>query len=376
MSSNIVVWCQHWTLEVQLAQTLGINLFSDAEVIQSTELPDSIQTDSRFKVVLVSLMTFKDHQLNTNRAYDLHWADLVICYNTETINMTESELDTFVHRHLNNKNYIIISTGKPQQLMLSPDRCYYNNQHWITKVVSSNHFKDTRKGILAKPKMFDVLLGGYTTDREKIFNHFKNLLDSNIVNITFSRWATDQSKQFEYRSPELEVWEDPEIRKFLENPSTVEERYSANPLDTWCHNANYPVSMSSKIAWDIYSNSWYTIVAETLTDGFDFITEKTAKPLFAKRIFVVFGSQYHLKNLRSKGFKTFDSIIDESYDSIADKNMRFDAAWKQIKFLMTQDPLILYQKVHDILEHNHNLMLQQDSELIRLKKFIATHLPG
>jgi hypothetical protein len=134
--------------------------------------------------------------------------------------------------------------------------------------------------------------------------------------------------------------------------------------------------MSSKIAWDIYANSWYSVVAETMNDGHDFITEKTAKPLFAKRIFVLFGSQYQLKNLRDKGFKTFDTILDESYDEIEDKNLRFNAAWKQVEFLMTQDPLILYQKVHNILEHNYNLISQQDRELLGLKKFIAPHLPS
>ena len=36
--------------------------------------------------------------------------------------------------------------------------------------------------------------------------------------------------------------------------------------------------------------------------------------IFAKRLFVLFAEPFYLKKLKALGYKTFDSIIDESYD--------------------------------------------------------------
>lgn len=121
-----------------------------------------------------------------------------------------------------------------------------------------------------------------------------------------------------------------------------------------------PCSVSSVIPYLIYNNSWYTISCETTFEGVPFYTEKTAKPLLAKRIFVLVGNQYHIKGLKSFGFKTFDRIIDESFDNYEQVEDRCKGAWDQIEWMLEQDPLELYEKVEDILEHNQQLILNTD----------------
>jgi hypothetical protein len=113
------------------------------------------------------------------------------------------------------------------------------------------------------------------------------------------------------------------------------------------------------VPWKIYADSNYSIVAETTArtpyfnnDHF-FPTEKTAKPLFAKRPFIVFGSANFLYNLNQLGFQTFDSIIDESYDQITDDDERWQAAWESMLDLARQDSFIVYRKLKNVLDHNH-----------------------
>lgn len=115
------------------------------------------------------------------------------------------------------------------------------------------------------------------------------------------------------------------------------------------------------IPTSVYNQSYYSIVAETLTyNSFSFYTEKVAKPILARRPFVVFAGQYYLKNLKKIGFKTFDSVIDESYDSISDLESRVTAAWQQVEWLCNQDPVKIYSQLADILEHNRRHFLNTD----------------
>jgi hypothetical protein len=75
----------------------------------------------------------------------------------------------------------------------------------------------------------------------------------------------------------------------------------------------YPIQM-----W----NSYYDIVAETgvlyfLPDPLDLtlITEKTVKSILFMRPFIINGGPYSLQALKRFGFKTYDGIFNESYDT-------------------------------------------------------------
>jgi hypothetical protein len=55
-------------------------------------------------------------------------------------------------------------------------------------------------------------------------------------------------------------------------------------------------------------------------------------------LFIVFGGYQYLKNLRQLGFKTFNSVIDESYDDEPDYKLRGEKICQQISYLLQQDP--------------------------------------
>jgi hypothetical protein len=121
------------------------------------------------------------------------------------------------------------------------------------------------------------------------------------------------------------------------------------------------MSLSQVIPLSIYNQTAYSIVAETNCDNnYSFFTEKIVKPILSRRLFLVASGQHYLRNLRSLGFKTFDGIIDETYDSIADNDQRFKLACEQIQYLIDQPQNEILDKIKPITEHNKQAMLTTD----------------
>lgn len=72
-----------------------------------------------------------------------------------------------------------------------------------------------------------------------------------------------------------------------------------------------------------YLNSYFNITTETcFSEGQIFFTEKILKPIMCLQPFIILSSPNYLKKLKGLGFKTFDSIWDESYDEIEDNEDR------------------------------------------------------
>lgn len=87
-----------------------------------------------------------------------------------------------------------------------------------------------------------------------------------------------------------------------------------------------PNDDKSRFQAEFYKKIGLDVVTETVFDyPYPCITEKTLRPIGCKRMFIVVGAPGILSMLKSKGFKTFDDIIDESYDNIADPCKRFRA---------------------------------------------------
>ena len=121
------------------------------------------------------------------------------------------------------------------------------------------------------------------------------------------------------------------------------------------------VNISKIIPTKIYNQTAYSIVTETNAENdFTFYTEKIVKPILAKRLFIVIAGYNYLKNLRSLGFKTFDGIIDESYDSIEDNITRYNAACREIQKLSLLPQQEVLDKIKPIVEHNKEVMLETD----------------
>jgi UDPglucose 6-dehydrogenase len=96
-----------------------------------------------------------------------------------------------------------------------------------------------------------------------------------------------------------------------------------------------------------YKDSYFSVVTETLFYSKDrpdqahrpfvedslFLTEKTYKCLALLHPFILMARPYSLRELRRQGYKTFSPFIDESYDTIENDDLRFEAIVKEIKRL-------------------------------------------
>jgi hypothetical protein len=127
--------------------------------------------------------------------------------------------------------------------------------------------------------------------------------------------------------------------------------------DYSCTYRGVPMLISQVVPFKIYQQSAFSVVCETSFDNsYSFPTEKISKPLLCCRMFIVIAGQYYLKNLRSLGFKTFNGIIDESYDDEPNNEKRWNMAMEQVKILCQQDQITILKLILPIVLHNRALI--------------------
>jgi hypothetical protein len=104
--------------------------------------------------------------------------------------------------------------------------------------------------------------------------------------------------------------------------------------------------------------SFLYVVTETVFDyPYSFITEKTFKAFLNKRPFIILGPSGTITQIKKLGFKTFDTIFDESYDEIVDPSVRLTNIVKIIKTvsgLSLEEIKKIMLEIQPILDFNHD----------------------
>jgi hypothetical protein len=126
----------------------------------------------------------------------------------------------------------------------------------------------------------------------------------------------------------------------------------------------------------LYTHSYCHLVLETLFDadqsGGAFITEKTYKCIKFGQPFVIIGTVGSLECLRAAGYRTFDDAIDNSYDSITDNGLRWQAIKQTIADIRKQNLHEWYLKCLPDLVHNQWVYSKTVPSLIQLVNFLTT----
>jgi hypothetical protein len=109
-----------------------------------------------------------------------------------------------------------------------------------------------------------------------------------------------------------------------------------------------------------FRDSYFQVILETHFDadgsGGTFITEKTFKAIKNCQPFVIFGPQGTLAQLRDMGYRTFDDVIDNSYDLIPHNNERWEAVlWSISQLMECSDLHNWYQSCIPDLVHNQRI---------------------
>lgn len=118
--------------------------------------------------------------------------------------------------------------------------------------------------------------------------------------------------------------------------------------------AELPGSASADIPREV--DALWNIVTETVF-YYDklHLTEKIFKPIVSKQPFMLLAAPGNLAYLKSYGFKTFDGIIDESYDNIVDNDARIDAVAAQLAWycnLSQEEKQRVIERLTPIVEYN------------------------
>lgn len=105
----------------------------------------------------------------------------------------------------------------------------------------------------------------------------------------------------------------------------------------------------------MYGSVWLDVISEyNYSDHRPFIDEKIAKSIVLKKPFVVFADRHFLRQLKSQGFKTFDSFWNESYDDLIGYQSRIDSAVNTLKYIQHNIDTSGYsEEMQEILEYNH-----------------------
>jgi hypothetical protein len=108
-----------------------------------------------------------------------------------------------------------------------------------------------------------------------------------------------------------------------------------------------------------YNSTQFTLAVETQIDAGDyndinsvFITEKTFKPIAHQHPFLIVGQPGILTELKQLGFETFDTLFDESYDTISDFDCRLMAVVENVKNFQSKQ---FDSETQARVQHNHNL---------------------
>lgn len=159
---------------------------------------------------------------------------------------------------------------------------------------------------------------------------------------------------------------------------TVPWPYVSPNLDpAWEVRENLDHTISGLVPWEIYNRTWYTVLVQTLGYGDTYLMEeKIGKCLFARRLFVHFGQAHWIARLKSFGFETFNTVLDETYDSLSEIDVeRYRAAFDQVEWLAKQNHPALLTKTRPILDHNHNRLFEFKLEIEgRMQQMILDHL--
>ena len=230
------------------------------------------------------------------------------------------------------------------------------SEYWFDKKIYKKFkkfFNNETESFESKEKKyyFDALLGTMHKRKNRLFFQnfvLKNKLEEKIY-LKFFKNESDSD------------FIEKEINDEFDFGLNIDKNLLIGKKNTWDRimYENMDISISNLVPVSIYENTAFSIIAETrYTNDYTMFTEKTVKPLLAKRLFIAFCGKNYLKNLKSLGFLTFSDVIDETYDEIENDIERWKKASEQVMFLTTQSQVEIFKKIETIVEHNHEHLLK------------------
>jgi len=291
---------------------VDIDWFFDLPIFHHTDIDNISKCDS--KIIAIDCLTEGIHSINNFRKYprDKHY----IIYSGGNWDKTKYDIGITLYDILYYPFFIFELVDN----YFSPRRmCFYLDKHYNFVYPKQYNFVSTT--------------GTVRPERDKIIQQVvKNMNYDNFIYRYSGEDFGQPSKQYDIVNFEL--------GDFDAYTPIIQEYYH---------------SVSQTLPIDMYNQCYFNLCVETDCDWDKnefFVTEKTVKCLISGIPFVSVNHPHFLKGLHDHGFRTYNTVWDESYDDELDYEKRLDKISQLVNHLGTINWSSIKSKLEDIASHN------------------------
>jgi len=228
-------------------------------------------------------------------------------------------------------------------------RGYYALNHNKTVVKQYNYDFITYNRIINNDRSYRIY---FVSLLKEVGLLEKGLVSFNVTDNLFDDWreeVADKNTKLS-ESAKLHIKQHlTNISKLIVDQAEVHGSASANILrniNSWWYPGKGPADVDAL---------WHIVTETVFYYNKLHLTEKIFKPIVSKQPFMLLAAPGNLAYLKSYGFKTFDSVIDESYDLIQDNDLRIQAVVDQLHWycnLTPDEKTNIIQQLEPIIDYN------------------------
>ena len=214
-----------------------------------------------------------------------------------------------------------------------------------------------------KPYTFLMLNGRIRPHRKWILQSLRDagLLDHALYTNLHARNAPNRS--ITYIKDGQDLMHEIESVHYL--PAEYEVDMYQDQVNTPCDNIDVKHHLfknewgEAYIKPEPYIDTYFSIVNETVYEAaHTFRTEKIWKPIIMGHPWICLSNSGFYRDLRNLGFQTFESVIDESFDNIANNQLRIERTSAIIKELCCGDLKKFLSDSQSICKYNQQVLLE------------------
>ena len=254
---------------------------------------------------------------------------------------------------------IMILSGSP----LGPQYRHCCFENFLQRVMNFDENLDCTKRTneiftkISKPFKFLMLNGRMRPHRKWMLESLReaNILDQGLY--TNLHAQNSPGSDLMYVKNGQDLMSVPEPIQYL--PPYYEVDSYQSQIDVPCNNADVKHHLFNNewgevyIKPEPYIDTYFSLVTETVYSGLNsFRTEKIWKPILMGHPWICVANSGFYRDLRNLGFRTFGSVIDESFDDILDNQLRLEKITAIIKDLCSGDLTDLLDQCKDICKYN------------------------
>jgi hypothetical protein len=215
----------------------------------------------------------------------------------------------------------------------------------------------------SKPYQFLFLNGRARPHRKYLWHRFdeRGLLNRSIWSMMEGRGLSNRSLNL--RRGGVDIMAEHVASRSLPAHYEVERYRDRSQVMTDHHNIKFDVFDNEwgeiYIESAPYIDSYFSVVTETILEGtHSFFTEKIVKPLAQGHPWIAATNSGFYRDLRALGFRTFDHVINESFDSIDNDQSRMDRIVDIVTDLCQQDLDGFLAACEDVCKYNQQQLLE------------------